>query len=226
MELGMEVLTLRDRCKKYGIALTGGIATGKSTIARLLRDLGELVIDADQLARDITAPGSEGLKALCQTFGQQILTTDGALDRKKMRQVVFADPSARTTLESITHPLIQKALSAMLDQAFDHHGPRRFFYEAALIYEVGRDKDFAEVWSTYCSEETQLKRLMARDKISLEEARGTLKNQWPALEKAQRAHFTINTEVPEDQLKSVLDRKLGLSPMMSSTKSDGDKTHD
>lgn len=226
MELGMEVLTLRERCKKYGIALTGGIATGKSTIARLLHDLGEIVIDADQLARDITAPGSEGLKALCQTFGEHILTRSGALDRKKMRQVVFTDPGARTTLESITHPLIQKALGAKLDQAFEHHGPRRFFYEAALIYEIGRDKDFAEVWSTYCAEETQLNRLMARDNISLEEARGTLKNQWPALEKAQRADFTINTEAPEDQLKIVLHRKLGLSPIVPSTKVDGEKTHE
>jgi dephospho-CoA kinase len=226
MELGMEVLTLRDACKKYGIALTGGIATGKSTIARLLRDLEELVIDADQLARDITAPGSEGLKTLCHTFGEQILTLDGTLDRKKMRQAVFADPNARATLESITHPLIQKALEAKLDQAFEHGGPRRFFYEAALIYEAGRDKDFAEVWSTYCGEDTQLKRLMARDNISLVEARETLKNQWPALEKAQRASYTINTEAPEDQLKSVLRRKLGLSPTMPSTKVDGDNTHD
>ena len=204
----MDVLTLREYCKTYGIALTGGIATGKSTVARLLRDLGEWVIDADQLARDVTAPGSHGLGMLRQAFGDQILTPDGALDRKAMRQMVFGHPDLRTKLESITHPLIQKSLGDTLEKVFQPQGPRRFFYEAALIYEVGRDKDFAQVWSTYCEGEKQLERLMARDHVSLEEARATLNSQWPALEKAKRADVMIQTEITEQQLKDVLRQKL------------------
>jgi dephospho-CoA kinase len=220
----MEVLTLRDYCKTYGIALTGGIATGKSTVARLLRDLGELVIDADQLAREITAPGSQGLAQLRQTFGDQILTADGTLQRKALRQMVFANAEARTKLESITHPLIQNALGEKLEQAFRSQGPRRFFYEAALIFEVGRDKDFAETWCTYCGEETQIKRLMARDRVSLEEARATLGSQWPALEKARRSQVMIDTEIPEDQLRSALGQKLATLSDIPAKKSGGEKT--
>lgn len=177
--------------KSHGIGLTGGIATGKSTIARLLAGRGELVIDADQLARDVVAKGTPGLAAIVETFGREMLAPDGSLDRKRLGEHVFAAPTAKAALEAITHPRIKDALFARLAAL---PAPRRFFYEAALLYEVGRSSEFAKVWVAYCPREVQIARVMARDKLPRERAEQILAAQWPAEEKARRADRVIDTD--------------------------------
>lgn len=196
----MELLTVQDVCKRFGIALTGGIATGKSTVARILEAHGESVIDADQLARQVTAPGSEGLAAIRQVFGEHFVTEEGQLNRKAMRDKVFTDISARTKLEAITHPLIQKSLGEALQKAFERTGPHRFFYEAALIFETGRAPLFHSVWATLCPENVQIERLMKRDQIDADSARAILKSQWPATDKALKADLVIDTNLPHASL--------------------------
>jgi len=185
--------------KSHGIGLTGGIATGKSTIARLLAARGELVIDADQLARDVVAPGTPGLAAIVEAFGQTMVGEDGALDRKRLGKLVFADPKAKAQLESITHPRIKDALFTRL-QALP--APRRFFYEAALLYEVGRASEFAKVWVAFCPREVQITRVMARDQLPRERAEQILASQWPAEEKARRADRVIDTNGTLDEVEA------------------------
>ena len=196
----MELLTVHEHCKKHGIALTGGIATGKSTVAKILASLGEIVIDADQLSRDVTAPGSVGLEKIRRAFGDSSVTPQGLLDRKILRDKIFADPEARKLLEAITHPLIQEALGERLAQAFKATTPKRFFYEAALIFEAKRDHLFREVWATFCPKDVQVQRLMRRDLIDEREAHAILGSQWSASEKARKAHRKIDTDVPPQVL--------------------------
>jgi dephospho-CoA kinase len=190
----MPSLSIREITKHLGIGLTGGIATGKSTVARILEAQGELTIDADQLSRKVTAPGSAGLHAITRDFGPQVLDQGGALDRAALRSLILRDPAARQRLEAITHPLIEQALHQTLEDAFQKTGPQRFFYEAALLYERGRTADFCEIWVTYCEEDLQIERLMARDHVTAIVAKATLASQWPAAEKARLATRVIRTD--------------------------------
>lgn len=194
--------TLQNITKRWAIGLTGGIATGKSTIARHLRALGELVIDADQLAREVVAPGTEGLQAILEHFGPRVLQVDGQLDRALMRQIIFTDEAQRRALEAITHPRIQAATTRALQRfGFMNPGQERiWFYEASLLYERGRAQDFRAIWVAYCPEEVQIERLQRRDRCSEQEARRILAAQMPARMKADRADRVIATDCSEDEL--------------------------
>ena len=198
--------------KRWGIALTGGVATGKSTVAAAIRAAGYPVIDADALARDVVAPGTPGLAVVIATFGQEFLADDGSLNRKKLGQLVFADPEARRRLEQITHPLIHVALADTLERLGMTNKPRWFFYEAALIVEVGRAKDFAAVWCTICPPHVQEARLSARDGISPQEARQIIANQMPAAEKTKAANLVIDTSQPLEDVKAFVAKALSALP--------------
>jgi len=174
------------------VALTGGIATGKSHVRAEFERLGVPTIDADTLARDAAAPGSPGLSAIIARFGPDVVSEDGALDRRKLGAIAFSDPAARHDLEQIIHPIVR----ARTDEWFAALDARQPFAIAdiPLLYETGRERDFDEVVVTACTEETQLRRVMRRDSVTEQEARQRLAAQLPTSEKVSRADYVINTD--------------------------------
>jgi dephospho-CoA kinase len=176
------------------VALTGGIATGKSYVAGRLRDLGVPVIDADVLARAAVAPGTEGFAAVVRRFGTAVLAPDGALDRARLGDIVFRDPTARRDLEAIVHPPVRRAIEAF----FQAQPPGTPFAVAdiPLLFESGRTRDFDRVVVAACDHEMQMRRLMTRDGLSREDAARRVAAQWPIEEKMARADHVVRTDGP------------------------------
>ena len=175
------------------VALTGGIATGKSYVLDEFRRRGVPCLDADVLAHGVTAAGTEATAAIAARFGAGILAPDGSVDRSKLGPIVFGDPSARRELEALVHPAVYRAVAAGV-RAFELVGTDPFVVvDVPLLYETGAEKDFGRVVVTMCSPETQLARLRERG-MSEEAARQRLAAQWPTEQKASRADFVINTD--------------------------------
>lgn len=174
------------------IALTGGIATGKSYVLQQFRQRGVPCLDADMLAHGVIAAGTEATAAIAARFGAEMLAEDGAVDRRKLGPVVFADPDARRDLEAIVHPAIYRAIAAGL-RAFEMVGNYPLgVVDIPLLYETGRERDFDTVIATVCPPALQLERLIERG-MDAERARQRLAAQWPAAEKAARADIVITT---------------------------------
>jgi dephospho-CoA kinase len=173
--------------------LTGGIASGKSTVARRFAERGLDVIDADQVARDVVAPGSPGLAAVVQAFGPEILTGDGTLDRPALRERVFGDDTARKTLNAILHPRIG-AETMRRTQALAAQGVGLACYEAALLVENGLADAFRPLVVVAVSPEVQRTRLMARDGASAEAAERALAAQLPLEDKVKLADHVIDND--------------------------------
>lgn len=192
---------VQDVLKNFGIGLTGGIATGKSTAANIIARMGFTVIDADELSRKVVEPGSSLLCELVETFGPSILNAKG-LDRQKLRQMIFSDQNAKRKLESLMHPAIQNELVRTLDILGILAKPRPWFYEAALIFETNRHKLFKSIWVTYCSPATQLKRLMERDHLDQASAKAIIEKQLPINQKKEMADKIINTECSLQELEN------------------------
>jgi dephospho-CoA kinase len=189
------------------VALTGGIATGKSFCLSRFAALGAPIVDADQLARDAVAPGSDGLTAVVQRFGPGILSPDGSLDRAALGRIVFGDRSARADLEAIVHPRVYRAICEWA--ASRPATTRMAIADIPLLFETGHVHDFDKVIVCACSPGEQLRRLMARDVLSEADARARLAAQWPIDEKVARADYVIRTDGPfaetEAQIKAVFD---------------------
>lgn len=184
-------------------ALTGGIASGKSTLAELLKKAGVPVIDADVLARQVVAPGSDGLLQIKATFGSDYVQADGALDRAKMAALVFAQPEAKKNLEAIIHPRIKKALAEAL-QALDNQGVEYAVYEAPLIFELGIHPNFAATLLVTTPEDERLKRIIARDNLSVDQALARVRAQMSDPEKRALAdHCIDNTGSVEDAAQAL-----------------------
>jgi dephospho-CoA kinase len=173
------------------VGLTGGIATGKSTFAAALRALGVPVLDADQLARQVGAPGTPALAEIARAFGPGVLGPGGALDRKALGALVFADPAARRRLEAITHPAIRAAMVAETARLAEA-GHDLCFYDAPLLFEVGLDQAMALTVVVFAPPEAQVARLMARDGLTRPEAEARLAAQLPVGEKAARADVVVD----------------------------------
>jgi len=175
------------------IALTGGIATGKSYVLEQLRRHGVPCLDSDALVHGITSVGTEATAAIAARFGADILTPDGSVDRAKLGPVVFADPAARTDLERIVHPAVYRAIEAGL-RGFERMGDTPFaVVDVPLLYETGAQDKFDRVVVTACPPELQLARLRERG-MSETDARRRLAAQWPTAEKTARADFVITTD--------------------------------
>jgi dephospho-CoA kinase len=175
------------------VALTGGIATGKSHVLERFRQLGVPCLDADQLAHGVTGAGTEATQAIAARFGLDILDKGGAVDRTKLGHIVFADESARRDLEAIVHPAVYRAVTAGL-RAFELvERPPVAIVDIPLLYETGRAGDFDRVIATVCSPAVQLARLFERG-LTPAQARQRLAAQMPAGEKAARADFVIRTD--------------------------------
>lgn len=189
------------------IALTGGIATGKSHVRAELERLGVPTIDADRVARDVVAPGAPALAAIVERFGPQVLDASGALDRKALGAIVFADPAARRDLEQIVHPAVRLAIDAWF-ASLDSTRHASAVADIPLLYETGRERDFDMVIVTDCDPDTQLRRVMKRDSLSEAEARQRIASQLPAADKVRRADYVITTdgtiEETNQQVRTVL----------------------
>jgi dephospho-CoA kinase len=175
------------------VGLTGGIATGKSTFARALRDLGAPVIDADAHARAAVAPGAPALGEVVRAFGPEVLDAGGGLDRGRMAARVFSDPAARARLEAILHPAVRRAMRQEAE-ALAAAGADLAFYDVPLLYEVGLERDLDAVVVVWASRAQQLERLRARDGMGEVEAEGRLRAQLPVDEKAARADFVVRND--------------------------------
>ncbi len=175
------------------VALTGGIASGKSHVLEQFRRRGIPCLDADVLAHGVTAAGTEATAAIAARFGADMLTADGAVDRAKLGRVVFADPAARGELEAIVHPAVYRAIAAGL-RAFELVGDGRFaVVDVPLLYETGAEKTFDRVIATTCAPALQIARLVERGMTDAD-ARRRLDAQWPSEQKASRADFVIRTD--------------------------------
>jgi len=188
--------------KDFGIALTGGIACGKSTVADFIRKQNFVVLDADQLSRELTQIGSPVLELIVLTFGAEYLHNDGSFNRSKMRELIFKDPKQRLRLEAIIHPQLRKQACIHLEKKGLLSSPRIWFYEASLIFEKDLEKTFHQVWSAYCPLQIQINRLITRDQSTLEQAKLVIQSQMPASEKAKRADLVIDTNCTFDQLEA------------------------
>ena len=173
------------------IGLTGGIATGKTSVAAMLAARGAVVVDADLLAREVVEPGSEGLAAVAAEFGAGVLTSDGGLDRQALGALVFADADRRRRLEAITHPRIR---SLMAERILAALGTDAILVVAdiPLLYETGRPQDFDGVLVAFTDAETQLRRLRRRDGLDAAEAARRLAAQLPIEEKRRRSTWWID----------------------------------
>jgi dephospho-CoA kinase len=177
------------------IALTGGIASGKTAVAELFAKLRVPVLDTDQIARDVVAPGAPALDQLVAEFGADILDADGSLDRARMRERVFRDPQQRRKLEAITHPAIRQELARRSAAA----GGDYQVHAIPLLVETGRAEAYDRVLVVDCPEEAQIARLMARDGASREQAEEILAAQVSREERLNAAHDVIeNTGTLED----------------------------
>ncbi|HEV7474740.1 MAG TPA: dephospho-CoA kinase [Pyrinomonadaceae bacterium] len=175
------------------VGLTGSIGVGKSFVSGVLAELGCRVLDADETAREVVAIGSKGLQAVVATFGKEILTSDGALDRAKLGELVFADAGKRATLNSILHPYIIASQDQRLREweALDPKGIA--VVDAALMIESGGYTRFDRLIVVHCREEVQLERVMTRNHLSREEAERRIAAQMPQHEKKQFADYLIDT---------------------------------
>ena len=156
------------------VGLTGGIAAGKSIVARQLADLGAVIIDSDQLAREVVEPGTAGLAAIRRRFGDDILLPDGGLDRAKMAQIVFADPKARADLNAIVHPLVRAEATRLATLA---PSDAVVVQVIPLLVETGQQDNFDRIVVVDLPEQTQLDRLMQRDHLTEEQARARIAAQ-------------------------------------------------
>jgi dephospho-CoA kinase len=176
--------------KLYG--LTGGIGSGKSTVARMIADSGIPVLDADQLAREVVSPGQPALAEVAAAWPEAI-AADGTLDRKRLAGIVFHDPAARAKLEAIMHPRIQ-ALCDARAEALARQGHRLAFYEASLLVETGRHRDFDGLVVVTASPETQIERAVARGGLTAEDAEARIEAQLPLLAKVRVATHIVDND--------------------------------
>ena len=175
------------------VGLTGSIAVGKSHVLSVLKELGCQAIDADQIARDVVALGTPGLKSVTEEFGSGVLNEDGALNRKRLGAIVFGDEAKRTRLNSILHPIIIAAQDQRIRE-FEAKDPNGIvIIDAALMIESGGYKRLDKLIVVHCNPEIQLQRLMKRDGFSREAAQERIDSQMPQEDKIKYADFLIDT---------------------------------
>ena len=175
------------------VGLTGSIATGKSFVSKVLAELGCHLIDADETAREVVAPGSPALREVAQEFGSEVLNDDGTLDRAKLGTIVFGDPARLQKLNGILHPYIIAKQDERLRE-WEAVDPEAIaVVDAALMIESGGYKRFDRLIVVHCDEEVQLQRLMARNNLTREEAERRIGTQMPQSEKMKFADYLIDT---------------------------------
>lgn len=174
------------------MGLTGGIASGKSTVGRLLTLRGAKLVDADAVAREVVMPGEPALEAIASAFGQAVLNPDGSLNRPALGGIVFQDDDALRKLESITHPAIRETMRERIRTYADRDPDALIVADVPLLYETKQEKLYEGIMVVYVPRETQLVRLMARNDLSREEAGRRIALQMDIEEKRRRADWVID----------------------------------
>ncbi|MGE7949776.1 dephospho-CoA kinase [Lysinibacillus sp. NPDC093688] len=189
------------------IGLTGSIASGKSTVVKMMTALGLPIVDADIVARDVVEPGTETLKLIAENFAQDILLEDGSLNRAKLGDIIFHEPVKRKMLNDIMHPAIRKEMLRQRD-AYIEAGEKHVVMDIPLLFESKLQHFVERIIVVSVSEEVQLRRLMERNNLSKEDALARMHSQLPMSVKEKGAHAVIynneNLEQTEQQLKKIL----------------------
>lgn len=184
------------------IGITGGVASGKSTITAYLREQGYPVIDADAVVHELQAKGGNLYQLLLTEFGQEILDEDGNLHRAKLSQRVFSDVTLRQRLSTLQDAVIREELQARRDDLLDQYD--LIFMDIPLLFELQYENEVDQIWLVYVDAEQQVERLMARNGYSREEAQQRIVAQWPLAEKVKKAQVVLdNTGTPQETLKQV-----------------------
>ena len=191
------------------VGLTGGIASGKSTVALAFGGLGAHVLDADRISRDLVTPGSPALDRIVRAFGSGVLRADGTLDRGALGAVVFADAGKRRILEGILHPLILAEIDRRIDHLARADPQGIVVVEAALILELERQEQFDAIVVVWAEEEQQRRRMMLRDHLPADEAERRLAAQMPLAEKRRRADFVVDNSRDPAACRADADRVYG-----------------
>jgi dephospho-CoA kinase len=186
--------------EKPTIGLTGGIASGKSSVSRALRELGVVVVDADEIAREVVAPGSEGLREVEAAFGPSVLSSDGSLNREKLAAVVFGDEAARKRLQGITHPRIGRLSAERIAAGLLSSAPY-VVYDAPLLVEVGAHRGLDALIVVAASEATQVARAQVRDGAEEAAVRARIAAQLPLAQKTAVADYVIDNDGSLDDLQ-------------------------
>jgi dephospho-CoA kinase len=184
------------------IGLTGGIATGKSTVSNMLRELGIHVIDADQVAREVVEPGKPAWQEIKEHFGEAVLLPDGQLNRPKLAEIIFNDGSQRKILNGIIHPYIRQEMDRKTEEALQEN--EVVVLDIPLLFEGGREKEVDKVLVVYVPEEIEVRRLMERDQIDEDYARQKIASQMSIEEKKRRADAYIDNSGSREETKKQL----------------------
>jgi dephospho-CoA kinase len=192
------------------VGLTGGIASGKSLVARIFKDLGAHIIDADRIVHDLLEQDQQAGKEVLENFGKDILLPDGGINRRKLGEIVFNDAEKRDWLNRCLHPRVFAAYNAQVGHLKDRAPHAIVVFDAALIIETGYSRNMGKIVVVYADREQQIERLMARDKFSREQALSRIASQMPLSEKRGCADYVIDNsgsrEETERQAKEVFEK--------------------
>lgn len=195
----------------YLVGLTGGIASGKSTVCDILMQLGAKIVDADQVARKVVLPEFSLLKDLVRYFGKEILLADGTLNRIALGEKVFGHPKELSSLEKLMHPAIKEEIDAQIN-AYQQENEKVIFLDIPLLFETGWSTYTNENWVVYVNKEVQLKRLMERNHFSQEQAMARIKSQMALEEKVKMADVVIDNNndlvYTKQQIKNAWDQRI------------------
>ncbi|MCH5584382.1 dephospho-CoA kinase [Shimazuella sp. AN120528] len=183
----------------YG--LTGGIATGKSTVAEMLRELGAYIIDADQISRQVVEPDQLGAKRIREHFGKELFTVDGQLKRDKLAQIIFHNSSARKQLNHLLHPIIMKEMQRQTDKILKQEKDAVVIWDIPLLYEENLTNFVQKVIVIYVPQEVQCRRLQLRNNLNQEEAESRIQSQLSIEEKKSLADYLIDNSGTVQQTK-------------------------
>lgn len=191
--------------KVYG--LTGGIASGKSTVTALIRAAGHEVIDADEIVRSLYDPGKPVFNAILKAFGAGVLDREGQIDRQVLASMIFGDAASRHRLNAVTHPIIYEEVNRRIEAA-RVRGDQMVFVDVPLLFESNREQFYDAVILVFVEPEDQLNRLMDRNGLTADEAKARIVSQMPIHEKLELADYIIDNTGGRDQLKTQVDQLL------------------
>lgn len=188
------------------VGLTGGIASGKSTVSEAFARLGAKVLDADEVAREVVLPGKPAWTKLRHTFGSEFFHPDGRLNRSKLRRLVFADPEQRSRLNAIVHPEVMKEINRRFEQLTTSAQDAVVVVDVPLLLEVGVAHRFDKVIVVYVEKSVQIKRLRQRDGLSMEGARRALSTQMVLDKKVEQADYVIDNSGTRDETQAQVEK--------------------
>jgi dephospho-CoA kinase len=180
------------------VGLTGGLASGKSTVGRMLADMGCLLIEDDKLGHQVMEPGGEAYQGILADFGSDFVNADGTLNRRRLGSIVFSNPDRLAKLNALIHPAVHARERALVETYAKDHPNGIAVTEAAILVETGSYRDYDRLIVAVCRPEQQIERSMARDQLSRQEVLDRLSRQMPLEEKAKYADFVIDTSGSKD----------------------------